>query len=276
MLRKSIIQLSLLLFFFVGLSRFFGIGDGGIEAFSSRIVYPFLLVQHQISQFMKTYKLTNESHSHLINELEESFKEREKLQQELLRLSGLLHFQTGTEELRGFLDHYGGKQSTISRILFKNFDGSHFYLIDRGVDAGITVGMIAAYKDCLVGRVTEVFPFYSKVLLITDGACKVAALCAETNAKGIYEGIRNHELAKLNYVNHLDRIKEGDLVLSSGDGLLFSAGFGLGRIKHWKLDGLNYSITLSPLCDLKRLEYCCILPHDVIVKQLETNDRDKT
>ena len=68
--------------------------------------------------------------------------------------------------------------------------------------------MIAVFKDCLVGRVVEVYPYYSKVILITDPTCKVAAICTSTNVKGIHEGMLSLTTTKLSFVNHLEEVKK--------------------------------------------------------------------
>lgn len=273
MLKKSIIRASVLLFFFVGLSRLFGIGEGRLESVSSVVVYPFLVVHKAITRGFNNWRVATASHASLLKDLETSLTERDKLQQELIQLKALVHYQDRTKEIHAFLDRYKTNQCTIVQVLFKNFDGSHFFLIDAGSSQGITSSMIAVYKDCLVGRVTEVYPSYSKVLLITDPGCKVAALCAETNAQGIHEGIMRLDCTKLNYVNHLDEIKKGDLVLSSGEGLVFPHGFGLGRIQSEERNNHNYRILLTPLLDLKKLDYCCVVANDIqLVTQQNIDD----
>jgi cell shape-determining protein MreC len=60
-------------------------------------------------------------------------------------------------------------------------------------------------------------------------------------------------------VSHLDTLKEGDLVISQGEGLIFPRGFGLGRVKSYELDGVQYHVTIEPLLDVSTLTFCLLL-----------------
>ncbi len=265
MLKKSIIGISVLFFLFMGLSRFLGIGEGGIETGSSVLLYPFLRVQKVLLTPYEQWKASRQSVKALLRDLENSLQAQEKLQQEVIHLKALVHYTENSQEIRDFLERYTHSSARIVRVLLKNFDGFHFFLIDGGTSQGIEKDMIAVYKDCLIGRVTEVYPYYSKVVLITDRTCKVAAYCPQTNTQGVHEGINLLDLTLLNYVNHLDQVKEGDMVLSSGEGLIFPRGFGLGRVKQREYDGLQYSITVTPLVDFKNIHYCALVSHGVLL-----------
>jgi rod shape-determining protein MreC len=131
--------------------------------------------------------------------------------------------------------------------------------IDRGASKGVQPNMVALYKNCLIGRVSEVYPSYSKVLLITDKTCKIAALCGTTKSSGIHEGLNKKDYCTLNYVSHLCTLEEGELVISSGEGLVFPQGFGLGKIKSFTRKGLFYDVVIEPLVDLKNIEYVYII-----------------
>jgi rod shape-determining protein MreC len=263
MLRKSIIAISTLCFLFFGLSRFVGIGEGGLERVTSFFLYPVLRIQHVLMTPLINWRAQSQAYTSLIADLENSFKVREKLQQEVIQLKALRHYEENSKEVRDFLNRYTHGVVGIAQVLLKNFKGTHFYLIDAGSAQGIEKDMIAMHKDCLVGRVIEVYPHYSKVLLITDKGCKVAAFCAETNSQGVHEGLTLLDVTRLNYVNHLDSIKQGDLVLSSGEGLIFPHGFGLGRIKQCESDGLHYSISVAPLIDFRKINYCSIVKNTI-------------
>ncbi len=198
----------------------------------------------------------------------------EKSQQELIQLKSASNYVQLTQDMREFLQRYKTDTAHFSQILLKNFEKNHFFIIDAGSHKGITKDMIAVYKDCLLGKVTEVYPYYSKVVLITDPGCKVAACCVSNNVKGIHEGIL-HETTKLSFVNHLENLKEGDLVISSGEGLIFPRGFGLGKIKRWERDGYTCLVDIEPLIDFKKIDYCTLLENSTELieqsKQTETH-----
>lgn len=273
MLKHTIIFVSLIIFLFMGLSRFLGIGEGGLESASSRIAYPFLVVQRMLVAPLNRWREKRQSSLALMKDLERSLVARENLQQEVIQLKALLNYTENSQDLRDFLNRYENSTAQIVRILLKNFSGSHYFLIDAGAGQGIEKDMIALHKDTLIGRVIEVYPYYSKVLLLTDQGCKIAAFCAGTNTQAIHEGMNRLDMTRLSYVNHLDEVKEGDLVLSSGEGLIFPRGFGLGRIKQQEHDGLHYSITVQPLTDLNRIDYCAIVKQGIVLNPDEAIDQ---
>jgi rod shape-determining protein MreC len=61
------------------------------------------------------------------------------------------------------------------------------------------------------------------------------------------------------HVSHLAQLKEDDLIISNGKGLIFPRGFGLGRISAFHEDGLHYAVTVKPLLDLSTIDYCYLI-----------------
>lgn len=186
-----------------------------------------------------------------------------------------MRFSENTKEIRSFLDRYKTDTGRIAHVLVKNFDGEHYFLIDAGSKQGIKRDMVAVYKDSLVGRVVEVYPSYCKVLLITDPHCKVAAVCSQTGTKGIHEGLGNTQFTALGYVDPQQPIKEGDLVLSSGEGMLFPYGYALGTIQSFENDGHSYTISVEPSVNVKRLDYVYIVPQGTELKPAPALDNER-
>ena len=139
-------------------------------------------------------------------------------------------------------------------------DKVNFFLVDVGSNRGAKQGMVAVYNNQLVGKVTEVYPLYSKVTLIIDRTCKVAAYCLVTKATGIHVGHNHDTRTKLDYVSRLTPTPQiGDLVISSGEGLVFPKGFALGCITEFTEEDLLYNISVRPLCDFHTLSDCYLL-----------------
>ncbi len=267
MIKKLFLSLIILALLFLGLSRLLKIGEGGLESVASYGLYPFLLLQKSLNARLADWRFHRQSPQELMKHLEKYQNMYEKLQQEVIQLKSLVQYKDATQDMREFLQRYKTDYGHMAEVLLKHLDKNHFFLIDVGANKGITKDMIAVYKDCLIGKVIEVYPYYSKVVLITDPSCKVAALCVSTNVKGIHEGARTLETTKLSFVNHLEELKEDDLVISSGEGLIFPRGFGLGRIKRWERDGYNCNVELQPLIDFKKVEYCYIIQKGAELKE---------
>lgn len=232
-----------------------------MESFSSYIVYPFLVVQNIFTDRLKIWSEHRTSYNDLTKELLHRKQQYEDLQKELIQVRSFCNYFENTKDLRSFFERYNHPHAQITSILLKNFDQSHFFIIDKGSSAGIEKNMIAVYKDCLVGRIIEVYPLYSKVVLITDPLSKVASFCSTNGVKGIFEGTGQIKNAVLSYVNPLDEVKQGDIVLSSGEGLIFPRGFGVGKVVHSEKKGIHYSIKIELFLNFTTLDYCTIIPH---------------
>jgi len=223
------------------------------------VMYPFLVVQHRIIEPMRHWHIEKRRIQELEQRIGELLSECSELQAAVIALKAEIGFFDMTKELINFKKRYDGDDAIVAQIITKNFtDREHYFLIDAGKRHGVRQNMVACYKNCLLGRVVEVFPWYSKVVAITDNRCKVAAYCAKTQATGIHEGTRDLDATALNFVSHLSAITKGDYIISSGEGHVFPRGFGLGEIVSSKHDGLFHCIKVKPFVDLKTINCCCI------------------
>ena len=238
-------------------SRFFDFG--GLKNLGSNFAYPFLIMQNKISGSISSFSERKKSYKELVCELESYIQECENLKNENVALKATLNYANQTQELVEFSKQYTNLNFHIAQVIQKNFsENSQFFLVSLGSKAGIKLDMAVVYKNFLVGKVSEVYPYWSKVTLVTDKFCKVSSVC-ETGAKGICEGSGDIKKINLNFVSHLEKINENNVVMSSGEGLIFPQGFSLGKIKDFRLSGLHYVITIEPEIDFSKIDYCYIL-----------------
>jgi cell shape-determining protein MreC len=127
--------------------------------------------------------------------------------------------------------------------------------------------MIALINNHLIGRGAEVYPAYSKVQLLTDKMMKVSACCAQAKAYGILTGLCKPTEIALNFVDHLQDVQTGTMVLSSGTGLLYPQGLCLGTIIQAIKKDVTYDIVVKPLVDFAQLTYIFLLPPPLISQQ---------
>ncbi len=239
---------------------FFPLFPRMMEQVSSCITYPALIVHCHVIEPIKVWFYQRRTMQELRQKLEEIYKERNALLAENIVLRAEADYARDIAELIIFKKQYKTAQARIAQVLVRHLsDQAHFFLIDIGTVHGIQVDMVATYKNCLIGKVIEVYPWYSKVQSITDARSKVAGYCAATNVQGIYEGINNEHQTTLAYVSHLDQVKKGDMIMSSGKGLIFPRGFALGRVTAICPNGLYHTITAQPLVDLRHIKYCAII-----------------
>jgi rod shape-determining protein MreC len=100
-------------------------------------------------------------------------------------------------------------------------------LADAGDEQGVAIGNPVMSEQGLVGRVIGVAHGVSRVLLLTDLASRTPVMDDRTNARAILTGDGGPN-PKLAYMRGMDPAKEGDRVLTSGDGGLFPRGLPVG------------------------------------------------
>jgi rod shape-determining protein MreC len=100
-------------------------------------------------------------------------------------------------------------------------------LANTGYEKGVKVGQPVMSENGLVGRVMGVTNGASRVLLLTDTASKVPVMIDRTNARAILQGDGGPQ-PKLDYLRGQAAVKEGDRVITSGDGGVIPRGLPVG------------------------------------------------
>lgn len=258
--KKKVVLLAVSLIAGIFLYRSCMNAGGIIERYGSVIVYPLLVVQHKIVTPLKSYFQNRNTITELEQQLVDLQEQHHLVLAQNIELQGMISYAQDTQELIEFKKQYDFSQAVLGQVLVKNFsEQAHFFLIDKGSNAGVVKDMVALYKDCLIGRVVEVYPRYSKIMLVSDQACKVAAYCAQSKATGIYQGDNQEWNSHLNHVSHLAQLEPGELILSSGDGMIFPRGFGIGKVKAFQNEGLFHQVTVEPLVDLHAINHCYLV-----------------
>jgi rod shape-determining protein MreC len=100
-------------------------------------------------------------------------------------------------------------------------------VLDAGSAAGVQVGDPVMSEHGLVGRIAGVVKTASRVLMLTDVESRTPVLVDRTNARAILTGDGGPN-PKLEYIRGQDPVKEGDVLLTSGDGGIFPRGLPVG------------------------------------------------
>lgn len=101
-------------------------------------------------------------------------------------------------------------------------------LINAGKERNIAVGNPVMSENGLVGRVIGVTTNASRILLLTDVASRTPVMIDRTNARAILTGDGGPN-PKLEYLRGQDPVKDGDQILTSGDGGVLPRGLPVGR-----------------------------------------------
>jgi rod shape-determining protein MreC len=241
-------------------ARFFWSDLSYIDQYLSYCAYPLLIAQNKCVEPIKQFFTRRHTIAELYQKINHLEQERADAREKIVELSAQLAFAHDVSGITEFKNWYDASRAVLVQVLLKNFsEQEQFFFVDGGSNQQIKKDMVAVYKNNLIGRVVEVFPTYSKVMLVSDRMCKVAVYCAQSRAPGIYEGTNQADRGFVMHVSHLYPVNVGEIVISSGDGMIFPQGFALGKIASVVRDNLLYTITTEPLCDLRAIRHCYIV-----------------
>lgn len=106
--------------------------------------------------------------------------------------------------------------------------------LDVGQRHGVTTNLAVLTTEGLVGRVAESGPWTSRVVLIGDPNCPVAAALIEGGETGIIRGASAGDmegiLVDLSYLPRNAAVKPGQRVVTSGQGGVFPPGVPIGEV----------------------------------------------
>lgn len=132
--------------------------------------------------------------------------------------------------------------------------------INKGASHGIKRDMAVVTPNGIVGRIIDVQPATSKILLVIDPRCNTDVIAQRSRIKGIAEGNGTDKLI-LKYVNHSDDIQIGDVLISSGLGGIFPKGLVIGEVVRVEKGDDNFFIYIEvkPGAELRKLEEVLII-----------------
>ena len=126
----------------------------------------------------------------------------------------------------------------------------------QGIEPNDTVLGFENGREGLVGRVHEVYPEFSKVLLTTNEASSVPCSPPKGGFEALAEG-RETGLLRLNYVCEDCFLEAGTELVTSSGGMLFPGGVRLGRVVrvHEKESFMNFiTADVAPAVDISSVK----------------------
>ena len=139
-------------------------------------------------------------------------------------------------------------------------------LLGAGSDDGVRVGNVVISDQGVVGRVSDVGPTFSKVLLLTDPASTVSAIVQGSRATGIVRGQYGDTLV-MEWILQTEQVAVGDTVITAGLAVgnelrsLYPKGLVIGKVvglDRAESSAYKRAIVL-PGVDLRRLEHVLVV-----------------
>ena len=112
--------------------------------------------------------------------------------------------------------------------------------------------------DGIVGKIVEVFPTTSQVLLINDKDSGAGALLADTRTHGVVKGSGDPD-PRMDYVVNDEKVHAGEMILTSGEDRIFPRTLLIGTVSMANPGNPFQVIHVRPAARLDRLEDVLIL-----------------
>jgi rod shape-determining protein MreC len=167
------------------------------------------------------------------------------------RLQALLEFR------QKFVD----KTVTAQVIATSGTEQSRVIIIDKGSRDGLKTDMAVITPDGIVGKVKDVFPLSSQVLMINDHDGGAGVILESSRLQGFVKGNSFGEL-QINYIMSDEKVEAGDHVITSGGDGIYPKGLSVGTVTSASPDretDLFMSIKVKPAADLRRLEEVLVI-----------------
>lgn len=160
-------------------------------------------------------------------------------------------------------------RTIVARVVLRDtLSWWHEVWIDRGVVDGVGTNSVVIVPEGLVGRVVEVRPFTSRVVLLGSPRLRVAAEILETGEQGIIcsapYGVVDYEVAVLTFLPQTAQLWAGQTVITSGIGGVFPERLVIGHVIDWRPveSGLYLEARVRLAAHLGRLKEVIVILRD--------------
>lgn len=222
---------------------------------------PFLKIASWFS--IKTHNFAN------ILSIKDLFTENNRLKQENRRLLAENAFLKEVEkENISFKKVFESDLALKNNLLLAHISAYHsqnigqYGIIDKGVKNGLKNDLIVIDENgALIGKITEVNDYFSKVLLITDPNNLINVIIQnERSSQGITRGDYGLTLL-LDMVSAGEKIENGEQVVAAGASDIFPRGLLIGSIEKiiFHENDVFQKAIIKPAVDFNRLDRAFVI-----------------
>jgi rod shape-determining protein MreC len=161
--------------------------------------------------------------------------------------------------LLNFHDAHPDTPMLAAQVIGASADpASHTLFLNRGDRDRVHRNQAVITPDGIVGKIVEVFPATSQVLLINDKDSGAGALLADTRTHGVVKGSGDPD-PRLDYVVNDEPVHAGERILTSGEDRIFPKDLLIGTVSIANPGNPFQVIHVHPAARLDRLEDVLIL-----------------
>ena len=242
----------------------------GLESNAGKLLNPMQKIIYNINNGAKNFVDFFLNFSDVKNTNAELVKENNELKNELAKYSNL---KEENERLRSLLEfkEENGEYTYLATNIIGYTPGGILdgYIVDKGKKNGVEKGMVVIAAEGLVGQVTTVGNNWSIIQCIINENVAVSVMSENSGENtGVLQGYvdsKNKNLTKVNYLPIDSDIKEVDVILTSGVGLVYPKNIRVGKVISVKEDKVKVmkSAIVEPYVDFNKLEELLIIvPND--------------
>ena len=255
-----VIALALLLF----------LGDSQFNLFASSRIY--------LNSLVSPIQYIADVPQKLFSALSESLMTRQALKERNLQLEKdnlhlkadrllLTQLQNENKQLRELLNsqrEFSNKRMITEVMSLRSDPFTHQLLIDKGALDGVYLGQPVINEQGVVGQVSQVGSTTSRVLLIVDASHGIPVRVQRNDVIAIVHGSGAWNKLNVPFVQSNADLQEGDLLVTSGFGGRFPAGYPVATVTRFNYqEGALYAdVTATPVAQLDRSRYLLLLWND--------------
>lgn len=142
-------------------------------------------------------------------------------------------------------------------------------IINQGLRAGVYEGQPVLDAYGVMGQVIEVGPLTSTVMLLTDANSAIPVESKRTGQRAIIVGTGSNGMLQLEHVPDTSQFQTGELLLTSGLGLMYPTGYPVGRIQAITHTSEDFAtILVAPAAHLHRTRLVLLVwPSKSVIQQ---------
>lgn len=204
----------------------------------------------------------------LVDWLSESLDNRKQLLAENAKLKAQnLLLKTHTQKyqslvlenqrLRGLIEspiRQGERVLVADLLAVEQESSTRKFIINKGSKSGVYLGQPIVDSKGVVGQIVHVSPTSSTGMMVTDNEHGVSVEAIRSGVRAIATGDGINKEIQLDYVPPESDIKEGDLLVTSGQGGHFPKGYPVGKVRSVTSNpGDNFlKIKVQPVANLAK------------------------
>ena len=197
---------------------------------------------------------------------DELYKENEELKAELAELrTQLADYYNVKQENERLWRYYDLKAENpqydiLPATVVRRDPNDDFYsfTLDKGKTNDVAVGDPVVTENGIIGWVYEVDAYTAKVKTILSPDAKVGVIDTVTRDSGVVSGnvlYADKNLTTMTRISALNKLKEGDIVTTTGISGIYPSGLIVGEVKEIAFDEYDTSMyaVISPFEDIRRV-----------------------